>query len=206
MTVKHIYLALLVFSMGHCYSQPTTPQAPKSYGQANVSTILRLDEHVRIYCNLLDFPPVIGQNIPVCIKGLKTSDKPKDNLKILMFLNKLLLSKDSNSKQILLKNIQRGDQFCLIADIEVDGLDLCELLIKEKLANKVIEVPRIQKSDSDSSKTAEGNNYIATKSSKIYHRSTCSHAKRIDKAKAVNFPSSQSAEKTGRRPCKTCKP
>ena len=123
-----------------------------------------------------------------------------------MFLNKLLLSKHSNPKQILLKNIQRGDPFCLIADIEVDGLDLCELLIKENLAKKVIEVPRTQITDSGSSETVNENSYIATKSSKIYHRWTCSHAKRMDKTKAVTFPSSQAAEKTGRRPCKTCKP
>jgi len=129
-----------------------------------------------------------------------------DNLKLLMFLNDLFLSKNSKPKQIVLKNIQRGKQFCLLADIEVDGQDLCDLLVEKKLAQKVIEVPQSEKTNSDSPPVANESGYIASKSSKIYHRPTCPHAKRIDPAKSVRFSSREEAEKTGRRPCKTCKP
>ncbi|MHC5182087.1 MAG: Ada metal-binding domain-containing protein, partial [Planctomycetota bacterium] len=48
--------------------------------------------------------------------------------------------------------------------------------------------------------------YVATRSSKIYHRTTCMHAKRMDASKAISFAQREDAEKTGRRPCKTCKP
>jgi len=195
--------------------QQSKPTAVQSYGNATVSTVLRLDEHVNIYCNIADFPPVIGQNIPVRIKALKPADDPQDNLKLLMFLNDLLLSKTNPPKEIILKDIQRGEQFCLVADIEVDGRDLCGMLVEKKLAQKVIEVPCSEKTapgsaapvqNQTNAPAASEGGYIASKSSKVYHRSTCPHAKRMDTSKAVKFSTRDSAEQTGRRPCKTCKP
>ena len=93
-----------------------------------------------------------------------------------------------------------------LADIEVDGKNLCDLLIEQKLAEKVIEVPQPEKTNSDSPAVRNESAYIATKSSKVFHRSSCPHTKRIDAAKAVTFSSREDAEKTGRRACKTCKP
>ena len=207
MTAKHICLTLFVFCIASSFSQKTaTPPPVESYGDAKVSTVLRLDEHVRLYCDISELPPVIGQNIPVCINGLKPAADAKDNLELLMFLNDLLLSKNNKPKTILLKDIQRGEQFCLIADIEVDGQNLCDLLVEKDLAQKIIEVPQSKKADSDSPPVTNESGYTATKSSKVYHRSNCSHAKRMDVAKAVTFSSREDAEKTGRRPCKTCKP
>jgi hypothetical protein len=207
MTSKHICLILFVFCIGGAFSQKTaTPPPVESYGEAKVSSVLRLDEHVRLYCDISELPPVIGQNIPVCIKGLKPAADARDNLKLLMFLNDLLLSKNSKPKMILLKDIQRGQQFCLVADIEVDGQNLCDLLIEKNLAQKVIEVPQSEKTDLDSPAAVNESGYIATKSSKVFHRGSCPHAKRMDTAKAVTFSSREDAEKTGRRACKTCKP
>jgi hypothetical protein len=178
----------------------------QSYGNANVTVVHRLDEYVRIYCDIADFPPVIGQNIPVSIKDLKPAEDPKNNLTLLMFLNDLLLSKDSTTNKIVLKNIERGSQFCLIADVEVDGQNLCDLLVDKKLAQKVIEVTPSQKTESRTPEPTHESGYLATKSSKVFHRSSCQHAKRINTANAVSFSLREDAEKTGRRPCKTCKP
>ncbi len=202
--LKLTLTAIIALSIVGTAAQKSTSTPVESYGDAKVSTVLRLDEHVRLYCDISELPPVIGQNIPVRINGLKPADNAKDNLKLLMFLNDLFLSKNSKPKQILLKDIRRGEQFCLVANIEVDGKDLCDLLIEKKLAQKVIEVPQPEKTNS--APAANEGGYIATKSSKVYHRSTCPHAKRMDAAKAVTFSSREDAEKTGRRPCKTGKP
>ena len=48
--------------------------------------------------------------------------------------------------------------------------------------------------------------FVASRSSKIYHRSTCSHALRIRPENRVTFPTAEAAEASGRSPCKTCKP
>jgi len=204
--LKLTLTAIIALSIVGMAAQKSTSTPVESYGDAKVSTVLRLDEHIRIFCDIAELPPVIGQNIPVCINGLKPADNAKDNLKLLMFLNDLFLSKNAKPKQILLKDIRRGKEFCLVANIEVDGQDLCDLLIEKKLAEKVIEVPQSKKGNSNSSPAVNEGGYIAGKSSKVYHRLTCPHAKRMDAAKTVRFSSRQDAEKTGRRPCKTCKP
>jgi hypothetical protein len=126
------------------------------------------------------------------------------------------LSKKDQPKNILLKDIQRGNEFCLIANIEVDGEDLCELLVKNKLAKKIIQVPSGTPDVSTGQSGDEGSaasiadienaQFIASKSSKVYHRSTCPHVKRMDRSKAVVFSGRSEAENTGRRACKTCKP
>ena len=185
-----------------------------TYGDVKVGKVLRLDEHIRIYCDIPELPPIVGRDIPVCINGLAPAANPKDNLKLLMFLNDLLLSKTDAPEKIVLKDIQRGSEFCLVADIKVDGKDLCEMLIEKKLAKKVIRVraskadPSSPQSPADSAPGAgiETGEYIASRSSKVYHRSTCSHARRMNRSKAVAFSSKSDAEATGRRPCKTCKP
>ena len=124
-----------------------------------------------------------------------------------MFLNDLLLSKSDQPHKIQLKNIERGKHFCLVADIQIDNQDLCTLLVEKKLVNKVLEVPSSSSAaDKKTENTQIECGYIASKSSKVYHRSTCTHAKRMDAAKTVTFSSHEEAEKTGRRPCKTCKP
>ncbi len=214
MIPKITFLTVITFCIIAGTNPKPTPAPTESYGNAHVITVHRLDEHVQLYCDIADFPPVIGKNIPVCIKGLKPADNPQGNLKLLMFLNDLFLSKNDTPEKILLKDIQRGRQFCLVADIEVDGKDLCDLLVEKKLARKVIEVPQPKTPVTDAKPLNQTNNtpaaaemkYIASKSSKVYHRSTCLHAARIDKSKAVMFATREDAEKTGRRPCKTCKP
>lgn len=206
MTARHICLVLFSFFIIDAFSEKPLTPAIESYGSAKVTDIHRLDEHVRIYCDIAEFPPIIGQDIPVCIKGLRSADNAKDNLNLLIFLNDLLLPKESLPPEIMLKNIERGKQFCLIADIEINGQDLCDLLVEKKLGQKFIEVSQAEKKDSHSSKPIDESGYIATKSSKVFHRGSCQHAKRINKAKAVLFPSREEAEKTGRRPCKICKP
>lgn len=210
---KHlICLCLLPFVLGASTPNLNTEPAPKMYSDIHVEKIIRLDSSVRIHCDLKDMPPIIGQNIPVCIKGLKPSKNPQDNLELLMFLNKMLLSKTNDYKSIILKNVKRGDTFCLIANIEIDGKDLCGLLVQKKLVNKVLEVPStappINSESVEKTKitTQTKGNYIASKSSKVFHRDTCSHVKRMDKSKAITFNTSDEAQKTGRRPCKACKP
>lgn len=192
-------------------------ESTNNYGDATVSSVLRLDEHARLYCNIPEFPAVIGKNIPVCINALKPAENAQDNLKLLMYLNDLLLSKTSRPKNILLKNIRRGQTFCLIADVYVDGKNLSNLLVQQKLARKIIEVPQQSKlsnteerqepaKDPTISAPIASGEYVASKSSKVFHRITCLHANRMNASKALHFASLQKAEQSGRRPCKTCKP
>ncbi len=48
--------------------------------------------------------------------------------------------------------------------------------------------------------------YVASKTSKFFHRSNCGHAKRISSKNLIGFKSGEEAIKSGRRHCKSCKP
>ena len=194
---------------------PISNQVVDCYGNAVVSRILRVDENCTLYSNIQDFPSIIGENMPVKINGLKTADNTAFNRKIQQFLSELLLTdKAESGPEIILKNIQRGDTFCFCADVEVNGNDLCILLVENGLAQRIIEIkePQPQQGTTRSTSQAEIKAhqvkvaYIASKTSKIFHRVRCSHAKRINPAKAITFSTRNEAIKTGRKPCKTCNP
>lgn len=53
---------------------------------------------------------------------------------------------------------------------------------------------------------ADDAGFVGSRSSKTYHRSTCSHAKRIKPENMVAFSAPKVAVAAGRKPCKTCKP
>jgi len=49
-------------------------------------------------------------------------------------------------------------------------------------------------------------NYIASKSSEVFHKSDCRWAQNISQENLVVYSSREEAIKTGKRPCKTCNP
>ena len=194
---------------------PASKPVVNCYGNAVVSKVLRIDDNCTLYSDIQDFPPIIGINMPVKINGLKPAGNTVFNQKIQKFLNELLLTgKNEPAPEIILKNIRRGDTFCFYADVEVNGDDLCDLLIENGLAQRIIEIkePYPQQETTSQTSPAEVRTrqvkvaYIASKTSKVFHRAGCSHAKRIDPAKAITFSSRNEAVKTGRKPCKTCNP
>jgi hypothetical protein len=48
--------------------------------------------------------------------------------------------------------------------------------------------------------------YVGSRNSKVYHRATCSHAKRIKEENLVWFKSVEEATRVGRTPCRSCSP
>jgi len=48
--------------------------------------------------------------------------------------------------------------------------------------------------------------FVGSRSSKIFHRSSCNHVARIKPENRVQFGSAEQAKAQGRTPCKTCKP
>ena len=48
--------------------------------------------------------------------------------------------------------------------------------------------------------------YVASKNSKVFHKATCSSAKRINPGNLVTYKTREEAIQAGKRPCKICKP
>jgi hypothetical protein len=190
---------------------------PESYGTVAVSRLVRIDANGTLFCDIDDFPPVIGKNIPVALEGVEIPADGAVDKDVIAFLEKTLTPKAADAiPAIVLKNIRRGQTFCLIADIEIDGKDLARMLIDNGLARRIIrlaadEHPAVSPASSapaaaPSKSPVAPVSYVAAKTSKVFHLSTCPHAKRLNQATAITFPTRQAAEQNGRRPCKTCNP
>lgn len=227
-TQVHSILWLLFTVTINLSEAPSAQQAGEStYGNAEISRVIEITSDFTLICDILNYPPVIGHNMPVRIRGLESPQNlPDPGLR--EFLDSLLRSDRNDPNHIvLLKNIQRGDRFCLIADIEVDGRDLGDHLVCRGLVKRILKVPSGD-AETDSppasltpqppapqpatpvSKPSAANpphsqRYVASKSSRIFHRADCPHAKRIAEEKKIYFHSREQAA-AGRRPCKACNP
>ena len=201
-------------------STPATPAdapaSPDTFGTATVSRVLNIDADCTLFCDIDAFPPLIGKNIPVRLEGIEIPAVGVVNQDVLTFLRQILTPDAPKvAPSIQLNNIRRGTTFCLIADIEINGKDLAQMLVEKKLARRIIrlstpqtdpQTPTANPPTPQKSEPPASAGYVAAKSSKVFHRPTCPHAKRLDPSKTITFQTRQEAEQNGRRPCKTCNP
>lgn len=208
--MKRIYFFLFWAFLSSTTLAAADPNRPSndSFEQIAVERILNIDEYGTLYCDLAGLPPIVGKNMPVQIKDLKPASSAEANQKIQAFLV-ALFSGDAPSRQLIqLHNIGRGQTFCLCADIRCDGKDVAQMLVDKGLAERVLKVKEPPQPAAAPSPQAAPiqNGYVASKTSKVFHRADCYHVRRMDAAKAVQFQTREEALKTGRRPCKTCNP
>ncbi|MBN1457713.1 MAG: hypothetical protein JW912_07670 [Sedimentisphaerales bacterium] len=196
----------------------------KTYGDAEVERVINVHEDYSVNCDIKDWPEIIGSDIKVILKGVEPPEivlsGGKPNPFFRLQLKKFMRQAFDNAEEIKLEDIERAESFALKTGIVLDGKSLAELLIEAGLAR--IKVPGemppktlsqvetemvrpvITKQPKQETKINE--TLVASKNSKVYHRASCSFAKRITPDNLVTFSSREQAEQTGRRPCKTCKP
>lgn len=225
MKTTGMFLAVFLFCSSVVFSQQSPETKTDSFGDAVVTKALRVDAACRIYCDIADWPAIVGSEIPVQIRGLEP--QAEFSLTVRTFILDTLTAalkpndaNDSTSPAVQLKNIQRGQSFCLVADVEVDGSDLGQMLIDRGYAKKLIvpktaELPiqpqtattsESEKQNTSSPAAAPAEGYLSSKSGKVFHKSTCSHAKRIKENTKVVYKTKEDAVASGRRPCLACKP
>ena len=223
-----LFLSAILCAAEHKSIDPEQVELHKSYGGAAVDRFIRIKGLYLFRCDIKDFPSVIGKDIGVLIDNIEIPDIVKKERQPNIFfesqVEKFLEDKLRNAEEITLNRIKRGTQFHLVASVTVDGVNLGELLIREGLASRRTShelgqsirsrsktatqriTPTIERDRSVRQVDTEQVTYIASKSSKVFHKSTCSHAKRITPEKVVKFATKEQAMTTGRRPCKTCNP
>jgi len=81
--------------------------------------------------------PFFGNHIPVRLSGIDTPEKRGKCLKekvLAIKARKRVRTLLSQAQTIVLKNVQRGKYFQIVARVEADGQDVSDLLIQEGLA------------------------------------------------------------------------
>jgi micrococcal nuclease len=201
----------------------------RNYGGAVVEKFLEADGLYTFRCNIKDWPPIIGQDIPVMIKNIEpptiVTDQKSPNIFFELQVKKFLENNLAKAKIVNLERIQRGESFCLIADVMLDGKNLSRLLIENDLAKHAREPKKNTKTRQNRrTKTSQTNTpqdrtstaatkkqqqitgaFVASKNGKVFHKASCYHVKRISPENIVRFTTRDEAARS-RRPCKTCSP
>jgi len=139
------------------------------------------------------------------------------------FRKKAYLSDDSSSS--IKVSVWETDRVMQAASYEDMPLQVTDVVLRQVnafiQAYKSANPPGSELSDVDSDiiiKTPEeqatlkdnieklGYNYVASKSSEVFHKSTCRWAQNITQENLVVYSNREEAINTGKRPCKSCNP
>jgi endonuclease YncB( thermonuclease family) len=91
-----------------------------------------------IFVNIANWPDIIGKRIGVRLRGIDCPEM-NDNRSSIHHLAKearQFVVDNVAYKEIRLENIERDKYFRIVADVYVDGDNLSELLLKNKLAQE----------------------------------------------------------------------
>jgi endonuclease YncB( thermonuclease family) len=106
------------------------------YGDLVVEKYISAYDGDTFRVDVADIHPLIGRNMPIRLRGVDTPeirgkcDQEKAlAIKARDFVRELL----ANAETIVLKNIDRGKYFRIVADVSVDGVDLGSTLIENGL-------------------------------------------------------------------------
>lgn len=87
-----------------------------------------------IIANIVNWPEIIGDKIPIRIRGIDTPEMKDPSMKDLANKAKNFTTKMVTTSHVEIKNMTRDKFFRIDADIYVDGKNLGDLLIDQKLA------------------------------------------------------------------------
>lgn len=126
-------LCALLWISSFCFSSGLLAS---SYGDVFAEVISVYDgDTLRV--NIPNYPPIVGKNISIRISGVDTPEirgKCVQEKRLAKIAKTFVTKALSGAEKVELRNIQRGKYFRIVADVYVDGDNLGQELIKNKLA------------------------------------------------------------------------
>lgn len=130
-------LSRLLVALAILFLSTTALAAPKSYGDAVVAEITSIYDGDTFRCDITGFPGIVGERIGIRINGIDTPEM-RDNRPTVKALarkaKQYTVQRLREGRQIVLRNMQRGKYFRIVADVYVDGSNLGQELIDRGLA------------------------------------------------------------------------
>ena len=129
--MKNILIILILFNSIIAASNA------EDYSDVSVSRIIKVIDGDTFRVDINELPDIIGKNIRIRILGI---DTPEINGKCAFEKELAIKARDfvqillDNADSVILKNLDRGNFFRLLAEVIVDGKNLGELLIAKDLA------------------------------------------------------------------------
>ena len=109
----------------------------QEYGTLNVTKINSVYDGDTFRADISNIHPLIGENIAIRVAGVDTPEirgKCDTEKALAIEARDFVKSKLNNSTNIILKNVQRGKYFRIVADVYIDGISLTSLLLTKELA------------------------------------------------------------------------
>lgn len=128
---RFFFLAVLLFLA------TTAVASPLIYGEATVSEVTSIYDGDTFRCNISGYPPIIGERIAVRINGIDTPELRDNHPRVKALARKskqYTVQRLREGRHIVLRNMQRGKYFRIVADVYVDGGNLGQELIVRGLA------------------------------------------------------------------------
>jgi endonuclease YncB( thermonuclease family) len=136
MTTLKIFVPIAVTTL-LLLASTSLASSPKVYGDAVVAEVTSIYDGDTFKVNLQGYPPITGERIGIRINGIDTPEMKDNRPKIKALARKAkqyTVERSREGKQIILRNMQRGKYFRIVADVYVDGSNLGQELISAGLA------------------------------------------------------------------------
>ena len=111
----------------------------KRYGNVEVSRVLRVYDGDTFYCDIKQWPAIVGYNIGVRINGIDTPEIRGSSASVMdlaLQARLLVVNELANARSVQLWNVKRGKYFRLVADVYVDKRNLARILLNAGLAKR----------------------------------------------------------------------
>lgn len=112
-------------------------EAGENYGNVAIARVVSVYDGDTFRADIEGYPAIIGGNIPIRIKGIDTPeirDKRPEIKALARNARQFTKGMLESGKIIVLKNIERGKYFRIVADVYVDGVSLSDSLLLLELA------------------------------------------------------------------------
>jgi len=111
--------------------------AANTYGSATVNEVTSIYDGDTFRVTINWWPDIVGERIPIRIKNIDTPELRGSCEKEILLAREakqFTVNALRSATKIRIKNMERGSFFRIVADVEVDGVDLGRKLIDAKLA------------------------------------------------------------------------
>jgi endonuclease YncB( thermonuclease family) len=111
--------------------------ADKDFGDFVVSKVWRVYDGDTITVDVVGLPPVVGHKIGIRLAGIDTAEMRGGNEKTKLMAEKAkayVIKVLSEGSKVEIKNVERGKYFRLVGELFVDGRDIGQELLDQKLA------------------------------------------------------------------------
>jgi endonuclease YncB( thermonuclease family) len=142
MKKKLIFASIVVvLSLSISFAQVVSSrrQRVSNYGDIVITKVTEVYDGDTFRVNIEAYPQIIGDDMPIRISDIdcpEMSDENKQMRKLAKRAKEFTEDRLNKAKVIELKNMKRGRYFWIVADVEVDGKDLGDMLVEEGLAER----------------------------------------------------------------------